>query len=94
MSFPKDFHHKSYVCIHVFDETRPVLLVNRSDGDWCFLCGEGHPNGADDYRVVGIGHVLEKDPSLMELHDLAPEWNAERKSVGEAWVRTEATLGE
>lgn len=89
MSFPKDSHHKSYVCNHVFDQTRPILLVSRPDGDWCFLCGESHPQDASAYKVAGIGHVLDQDPSLLQLSDLPPNWGAERKGVGEEWVRSQ-----
>src|SRR5580692_9608386 len=39
---------KSYVCIHVFNNERPILLVNRSDGSWCFLCGGGHEQAASN----------------------------------------------
>jgi hypothetical protein len=81
---------KSYVCIHVFNNERPILLVNRSDGSWCFLCGGGHEQAASNYRVVGIGHLFERDSSLLSLLDLPAEWEAERKSVQDEWVRTPA----
>lgn len=86
MSFPNDLHSKSYVCIHVFEQTRPILLVDRSNGDWSFLCGGLHPNDAAYYRVVGIGHVLDADPSLASLSDLAPNCEAERKSMDKSWT--------
>lgn len=82
------FHQKSYVCIHVFDQSRPVLLVSRDDGSWCFLCGDLHPDSADHYRVVGLGHVIERDPSLGSILDLLPGEEAERAAIGERWIRT------
>ena len=82
------FHQKSYVCIHVFDRSRPVLLVSRPDGDWCFLCGDVHPDSAEHYRVVGMGHVIEQDLSLKAVIDLLPNEEAERSAVGERWIRT------
>src|SRR5579884_2477847 len=91
MSLPKESHHKAYVCNHVFDQTRPILLVSRADDDWCFLCGENHPDDASAYKVVGIGHVLDRDPSLTQLDDLPPNLEAERKKVGEEWVRSPST---
>ena len=81
---------KSYVCIHVFNKERPILLVNRSDGSWCFLCGGGHEQAASNYRAVGIGHLFARDSSLLALLDLPAEWEAERKSVQDEWVRTPA----
>jgi hypothetical protein len=83
-----DSHQKAYVCVHVFDRTRPVLLVSRAEGDWCFLCGDMHPDDAASYRVVGLGHVLAHDPSLTELLNLPPDWEAERASTSEHWIRT------
>ena len=87
-----EFHQKSYVCIHVFDQSRPVLLVSREDGDWCFLCGDVHPDSADYYRVVGLGHVVERDPSLSSVLDLSPNEEAERVAVGDRWIRTNLEL--
>ncbi len=85
----KHQHVKSYVCVHVFDLQRPVLYVTRPDGDWCFLCGsDDHPDDASAYRVVGLGHAVERDPSLAEVMNLEPNEEAERDEVGSAWVRT------
>lgn len=81
------FETKSYVCRHVFEGSRPVLYVTRADGDWCFLCGDAHPQDAYWYLVVGLGHEIVKDPTLLEVLDLLPDENAEREQVGGAWVR-------
>jgi hypothetical protein len=83
-----EFHQKAYVCIHVFENVRPVLLVSRMDGDWCFLCGQDHPEDASYYRVVGIGHVLSHYPDLNEVMNLRPNEEAERSHVGEPWIWT------
>ena len=87
-------HDKAYVCVHVFHSSRPVLLVSRSGGDWSFLCGAGHEDTAENYRVVGRGHILDQDSTLSELADLAPHWEAERTSIGSAWVRRPAPADE
>lgn len=79
---------KTYVCTHVFDGSRPVLYVTRPEGDWCALCGDQHPDDASAYRVVGMGHVLNYDPSVAEVFDLLRNQEAEREAVGEPWVRT------
>ena len=76
-----------YVCPHVFEDTRPILYACRADGDWQFLCG------GDDHEenphLVGVGHLTERDPTLNELADLKPEWEAEREEVGAKWVYSE-----
>ena len=82
------YETKSYVCIHVFDASRDVLLVNREDADWSLVCGDPHPDDAAFYRVVGIGHVIERDPTLLEILDLEPNEEAEREVVGGAWRRS------
>ena len=80
----------AYVCSHVFNDTRPVLLVSRAGGDWQCLCGGAHE--ADEVpNVVGLNHLLERDPSLRELEDLPDEWEAERASVNDPWIRTRGT---
>ena len=84
-----NYHQEAYVCIHIFNNTKPVLFVTRDDSDWSFLCGEGHEDIAENCRVVGIGHILERDPTLLALLDLPPGWEAERKSAGDAWIRTQ-----
>jgi hypothetical protein len=79
---------KSYVCSHVFAKARPVLLVANEDGDWSFTCGQADHGGSEDYRVVGVGHVVERDPSLNECADLPSGFEAEREAVGKPWLRT------
>lgn len=84
-----DDHTKTYVCTHVFEAERPVLYVTRPDGDWCFLCGaDDHPDDAVAFRVVGLGHVVERDASLGEVLDLAPNEEAERATASATWVRS------
>jgi hypothetical protein len=87
-----DSHMRAYVCVHVCDNIRPVLLVSREGGSWSFLCGDIHPQEASSYRVVGIGHLFERDPSLLELVDLPADWEAERRNVGAAWIRTKCNV--
>lgn len=79
---------KSYVCVEVFERGLPVLYVARPQGDWCFLCGGGHPDDASAYRVVAIGHSITSDPTLLEVLDLDVDQEAERPAVGAAWTRS------
>lgn len=44
-----------------------------------------HGQGADDWRVNHVGHLLDKDPSLQVIGDLADGEQAERSAVEEAW---------
>lgn len=77
----------AYVCEHIFDGSRPVLLVAHEGGDWQFLCGQAHSSHTMP-RVVGINHVLDADPSVKDVLGLPNDWEAERKSPTSEWVRT------
>jgi hypothetical protein len=85
-------NQKAYACIHIGNNAKPVLLVSREGGDWCFLCGQLHPQEASAYRVVGIGHLFEQDPTLLTPPDLPAEWEAERQDVGSSWIRTKCNI--
>jgi hypothetical protein len=65
----------------------PILRVchDADDGAWQFL--HGGPVSEEDAAVVGLGRMLERDPSLRELADLPEGWIAERADVGSAWMR-------
>jgi hypothetical protein len=71
MDFDND-HLASFVCSHISDDSEPILLVAHEEGDWQFLCGREHKG--ETPRVVGIGHLLERDPSLQRLRDLEDGW--------------------
>jgi hypothetical protein len=83
-SFGAD-HLPAYVCSHVFSAERPILLVSHEGGDWQFLCGSTHPG--EQPIVVGIAHLVQRDPSLEDVADLAVDEDAERDSPGSSWVR-------
>ena len=79
---------KTYACLHVIEKTRPILYVTRPEGDWCILCGDNHPENEAYLRVIGMGHAIEYDPTLLEILDLLPNEEAERSKVGGQWVRS------
>lgn len=80
----------TFVCSHVFDNSRPVLLVARENGDWMHLCGQKHEED-EKYQVVGTEHLLERDPTLHEVVDLPDNSEAERLAVGTPWARKPLT---
>lgn len=81
-----DYHIPAFVCSHVFLNERPILLVSHEDGDWQFLCGQS--DHKDDVHVVGIGHLLDRDHTLLELVNLPINWEAERDGTDKPWIRT------
>ena len=76
------------VCNHIFRDERPILYVSRPEGEWQFMCGEGD-HTASDGHLVGVGHLTDRDPSLNELIDLQPDYEADRKSIDDPWVISE-----
>ena len=78
---------KSYICTHVFEKTRPILLVAHEGGDWMFMCGAAD-HEKQDWHVVGIGHLTERDPTIHDCADLPDGFEAERKNIGSPWLRT------
>ena len=87
MGVPLIMEIPAYVCSHVFHNSRPILLVSRADGDWQFLCGKQHKLG-ELPNVIGLNHLLARDPSLTELQKLPDDWEAERANPNEAWIIT------
>ena len=77
----------AFVCSHVFEDTRPVLLVAVEDGDLMLLCGDIHAKD-EVFHVVGANHLVERDPTVAEALNLEDGWEAERSEVGGPWLRT------
>jgi hypothetical protein len=76
----------AFICGHVFDKSRPVLLASHDGGDWQLLCGGDHEAG-DRPHVVGLHHLLDRDPSLRDILDLPVNWDADRVDAVSPWVR-------
>lgn len=74
-----------YVCSHVFDASRPILLVAREEGDLMFLCGFGH-GPEEQYHLVGINHLVARDPSVGEVLHLDDGFEAKRDREGAEWT--------
>jgi hypothetical protein len=80
----------AFVCSHVFQNTRPVLLVARENGDWMYLCGKPHAPD-EEFQVVGAEHLLQRDPSLADILDLQDNCEAERPHASAVWSRMPLT---
>lgn len=72
------------VCAHVLENTRPVLLAARADDEWQFLCGSESDTDRTP-AVIGLNHLLERDPSLSRILDLPNNWEAERDDISSPW---------
>jgi len=81
----------TYICQHVFENSRSMDYVSyMEDGDlFISCCGNDHDfTNPAELRVVGLGHLLNRDQSLCELPDLQRGAWAERESPNYPWVVT------
>jgi hypothetical protein len=71
----------------VLREAHPILhVVHYSDDhSWAFTCGT--TDDPEDGLVVGMGEILDMDPSLAGIADLPPGWIASREKVSGEWTR-------
>ncbi|MGH8121728.1 MAG: hypothetical protein ACREPT_03055 [Rudaea sp.] len=76
----------SFTCSHVFENTRPVLLVVHEHGDWTFTCGCAD-HGTNDSHLVGVDYLVEQDPSLSGCLDIVEGFEAVRSWNGVPWLR-------
>jgi hypothetical protein len=73
----------------VLREGHAILnVVHYSDDHWwAFTCGT--TDDPEDGLVVGMGCIVEKDPTLLSIADLPPGWGARREALGGHWERYE-----
>lgn len=69
----------------VIDKRKPILHVVHDEDDhgWQFLDNESE--ALEDLCIVGLGHVLDLDPSMAELAVLEPGWQATRDDTQAPW---------
>jgi hypothetical protein len=71
----------------VLEGLEPILSVSHDEEDhgWQFI-GTTDANVADG-RIVCLEHVVHLDPTVLDVADLPPGWQAVRNGVGEPWRR-------
>lgn len=69
----------------VLDGSQPVLYVyhDADDGGWQFLTGLTVETS--DAKVVSLGSMVLRDPSLAQIADLPEGYVATRSSLGAPW---------
>lgn len=75
-----------YICCHVFKKTRDVNLVMFGDDqDLSMTCG-GYDHSDGDYHGVGLGHLTDRDASLLTVPRLRVNQQAERQNSSLPWI--------
>ena len=69
----------------VLDGSEPILLVCHDEDGWQFI-GTSDASVADG-RVVAYDEIARLDPTILEIADLEPGWQAVRERVGAPWLR-------
>lgn len=90
MAMFEDLRLGVYCCGHVFRNERAVLLVSHEERDWQFVCGGADHNDPDEPYHVHVGALVSADQTLHDVADLPPGYEAERRSVGDTWVKTKS----
>jgi len=73
----------------VMDGSEPILLVSHDaeDHGWQFI---GSSDASmTDAMLVCLGEIVRVDPTVLEVADLAPGWQAVREHLGGTWTRRE-----
>jgi hypothetical protein len=66
-------------------EMPALVVVHDDEGDWLIGDGVNDPNEDDACDLFHLGHVLELDPSLMQVMDMPDGHMATRESATSAW---------
>jgi hypothetical protein len=73
----------------VVERIEPILFVYHEvdDDSWQYIGSSGFC--MKDALLVLMKNVVKLDPTVLEVADLNPGWQAIRKFVGDAWIRSE-----
>jgi hypothetical protein len=71
----------------VLKRAEPILLVSHDADDhgWQFIGSS--PVVTADVQIVGLGQIVDLDPTVREVADLPPGWQSLREKVGGGWSR-------
>jgi hypothetical protein len=70
----------------IIDEGQPILFAAHGveDGRWLFL--DAMVIDAEDEMAVELGELAQRDPSILDLAELPPGWQAQRQSIEAPWI--------
>src|SRR5687768_3463119 len=82
-----------YTTRRILDDGAWIAYVTHDleDGAWQFHSADREASQQSDIRVVGLGTMLKIDPTLAQLADLPPGWEAWRNTRDSPWLRAKLT---
>ena len=71
------------------NRSEPIVLVSHEadDHSWQFIGTSGASMA--EALLVSLDSIVKVDPTVLEIADLPPGWQALRNAVGEPWARRE-----
>lgn len=88
-AFPDKPHTKVFVSSTIRENKEWITFVahDLSDGAWQMVGDTGAESGGPE--LACLHHMIERDPTLLEIADLPKGWAAERSSPDQPWHRFE-----
>ena len=77
----------SFTTTFVLDGTPILRVYHDYDGGWQFHGSPDDSATPDVTRLVSLGSMIARDPTLNKLHDLPNGWQAFRSSATKPWKR-------
>lgn len=76
----------------VMNHSEPIVLVSHDADDhgWQFIGTSGASMA--EALLVSLESIVKVDPTVLEIADLPPGWQALRDAIGEPWTRREDPL--
>ena len=71
----------------VLDGSEPILLVAHDADDHAWQIIGTSDASLADAKVVCLDEIVQLDPTVLEVADLEPGWQALRDFVGGQWTR-------
>jgi hypothetical protein len=86
--FPTPPNTATVTVRQIIEDGDPILyVVHDAEEGWQFLTGGKFV--VEDSRLVALRVMVELDPTLRQLADLPPGWEAERTDRNQPWRRWE-----
>lgn len=84
-----DHGTRAFTTRQVLDGAAIARVYHDEDGDWQLFEEDG-PLSEADGRIVHLGHLIERDPTILELRGMAEGFEASRADGGNGWVIVES----
>jgi len=87
-AFKEPFDTAVFTTKFVLDDKKDITYVTHEsdDGAWQFFSDDEFSDFEKVAKVVGLGEMLEKDKTVLELADMPVAHYAYRKNISDEWT--------